>query len=507
MQRDSGRVNSVTLDGNSTWNVRGDSTLDSLSNAGLVAFSPPAGGTSFKTLTVGNYVGGGTLVLNTRLGDDASGTDRLVIDGGSATGNTGLRVITTGGAGGIIGTGIRVVQTINGGTTASHAFHLDAGSTGYRASAGTIALNGYDYSLVRGGNGGAAPDWYLTSAYATPEIPAHVFQNVSPESGAYIGNQLASTRLFTHGLHDRVAAYGAASADAPAADGTMARTGRGLWARVEGRQDSGLGLTQGRVDIATDSSMLQLGADLIKMPAGRNGAIYGGIMGGYGDARTRSASTLRLPDGAAVHSRAHGKVSGYSAGVYGTAYQDDATRLGAYADTWMQVARYRNQVNSEVGSASYRSTVFSASIEAGYAITPFAAGSALGPVVLEPHAQLVYSRYDAQDATLQGTRMRSGSDNAWNSRFGVRLYPRATAGAPAVRPFLEANWLHRFNGASVRMGGNALDAAPARNALELKLGAEGRVSRAVQVSGHVFGQAGNNSQRGYGGMINVGYRW
>lgn len=303
LQRATGQINSVTLDASSTWNVRGDSTLGTLSNAGLVAFAAPAGGGSFKTLTVGNYVGGGTLVLNTWLGDDAAATDRLIIDGGSATGTTGLRVINAGGAGS--STGIRVVQTINGGTTASNAFHLDAGSSGYRASAGTIALNGYDYSLVRGGNGGAAPDWYLTSSYGTPAPgptdptdpttppnptnpagPAAVspplkpgFQNVSPESGAYIGNQLASTRLFIHGLHDRVAAYGVASADAPTADGVAARTGRGVWTRVEGRQDSGLGLTQGRVDIATDSSVLQLGADLIKLPLGGSGALYGGLMG------------------------------------------------------------------------------------------------------------------------------------------------------------------------------------------------------------------------------------
>ena len=48
----------------------------------------PAGG--FKTLTVENYArGGGTLVLNSQLGDDSSPTDRLVIDGGSASGDTG----------------------------------------------------------------------------------------------------------------------------------------------------------------------------------------------------------------------------------------------------------------------------------------------------------------------------------------------------------------------------------------------------------------------------------
>ncbi|RBL79778.1 hypothetical protein DDE05_55650 [Streptomyces cavourensis] len=132
-----------------------------------------------------------------------------------------------------------------------------------------------------------------------------------------------------------------------------------------------------------------------------------------------------------------------------------------------------------------------------------------GSLVIEPNAQVIYSRYDAKDATLQGTRMRSDADNAWQSRVGVRVYPRTApqADKPAVRPFLETNWLHNGGNPKVRMGENTLAAQPARNALELKLGAEGRVGKRVQVSGHVFGQAGEHDQRGYGGMLNVSYRW
>ncbi|MBB1628859.1 hypothetical protein A9974_26830 [Achromobacter sp. UMC71] len=529
VQRGPGRINSLTLDNASTWNVRNDSSLGTLNNAGTVAFVAPAGGANFKTLTVNNYVGGGTLVLNTRLGDDASPTDKLVIDGGTASGNTGLRIVNAGGAGGQTQYGIQVVQTINGGTTATDAFHLDAGSTGYRASANTVSLNGYDYSLIRGGNGGVAPDWYLTSDYTPPTTPPGPtdpgvptdpadpappvtppdiilpggpgFKNVSPESGAYAGNRLAATRLFTHGLHDRVPAY--------VDDGTA--TGRGLWARVQGRHDSGLRMAEGRVDIDTDSALVQLGGDVLKAPVGKDGAVYAGLMGGYGDARSRSVSTLMLPGTTQqVRARARGKVSGYSVGLYGTLYQNDATRLGAYADTWLQYGRYDNQISSELGSVDYRSNVWSASLETGYAFKPFADGSTLGAVVIEPNAQLVYSRYNAKDATLQGTRMRSGNDNAWQSRVGVRVYPQAKpqhADAPSVRPFLEANWLHNGSNPSVRMGDNALDALPSRNALELKLGAEGRVTKAVQVTGHVFGQAGSHDQRGYGGMLNVSYRW
>ncbi|WYX26384.1 autotransporter outer membrane beta-barrel domain-containing protein [Achromobacter xylosoxidans] len=289
VQRGTGRINGLTLDGTSTWIVRGDSSLATLSNAGTVAFAAPAGGAGFKTLTVNNYVGGGTLVLNTQLGDDASPTDKLVIDGGTTSGNTALRIVNAGGSGGQTTYGIRVVETINGGTTTADAFHLDSGSTGYRASARTVSLNGYDYSLVRGGNGAVAPDWYLTSDYTPPVTPPDPtdptdptdpgdptgpvtppapvlpggpgFKNVSPESGAYAGNRLAATRLFTHSLHDRVPAYADGDADA--------RNGRGLWARVQGRHDSGLRMSEGRVDVDTDSAMVQLGGDLLKAPLGR----------------------------------------------------------------------------------------------------------------------------------------------------------------------------------------------------------------------------------------------
>ena len=340
IQRGPGRVNSLSLDGSSTWNVRNDSSLGTLNNAGTVAFTSPGAGGAFKTLTVNNYVGGGTLVLNTWLGDDASPTDRLVIDGGTASGTTSLRIVNAGGAGGQTQQGIRVVDTINGGTTGADAFRLDSGSTGYRSSSSTLALNGYDYSLVRGGNGGVAPDWYLTSDYTPPVVPpvtlpvtppstppvappeppitppevpaaaggARIQQNVSPESGAYVGNQRASTRLFSHSLHDRAAAY------PDAADATS--DGRRLWARAEGRHDGGMSMRDGKVDIDTDSGILQLGGDLLRAPVGQGGAAYAGLMGGYGEVRTRSTSTLMLPgSGSKAPARARGKVSGYSVGV------------------------------------------------------------------------------------------------------------------------------------------------------------------------------------------------
>ena len=371
IERGGGRVNRLALDASSVWNVRADSSLAVLDNAGTVAFVAPGAKGGFKTLTVNQYIDGGLLVLNTRLGDDASPTDRLVIDGGSATGRASLRIINAGGSGAQTTQGIRVVQTLHGGTTVPDAFRLDAGSTGFRQSAGTLAVNGYEYSLVRGGQGGAAPDWYLTSAPYTPAPPAPAqrqemtpqlavqpqapasrpaaapWRNVSPESGAYIGNQLASAAFFTHGLHDRVPSCGACgeARDASAEGGASYR---GIWTRAgpPGQRTAHGGRSCRDRAQQPDRAAGRGPAD---RAAGRQGAVHLGLMGGYGSARSTSTSSLALPGGATAQARARGKVSGYSAGVYGTYYQDDASRMGAYADGWLQYGRFNNRIDSELG--------------------------------------------------------------------------------------------------------------------------------------------------------------
>ncbi|MDH0094922.1 autotransporter outer membrane beta-barrel domain-containing protein, partial [Achromobacter mucicolens] len=164
-----GVVDSVSTEDSSVWNVRGNSALKTLKNAGFVQFVAPDAQTGFKTLTVSDYLGGGTLVMNTQLGDDTSLTDKLIIDGGAVTGSTGLRIMNAGGTGALTTQGIQLVQAVNGATIAADAFHLDAGSTGFRSTSSTLGWNGYEYFLVQGGAGGVASDWYLTSAYLPEE--------------------------------------------------------------------------------------------------------------------------------------------------------------------------------------------------------------------------------------------------------------------------------------------------------------------------------------------------
>ncbi|MFH7112054.1 autotransporter outer membrane beta-barrel domain-containing protein, partial [Achromobacter xylosoxidans] len=139
------------------WNMSGNSNVTTLSNyASQILFTPPSAG-GFKTLTAVNYSGsGGVLIgLNTYLGDDSSPSDRQVIDGGAATGTTGLRIANAGGPGALTtAAGIKVVDAIKGATTQSSAFSLSG-----RAVAGP-----YEYRVYRGSAAWPADQsWYLRS--------------------------------------------------------------------------------------------------------------------------------------------------------------------------------------------------------------------------------------------------------------------------------------------------------------------------------------------------------
>ncbi|WP_201782963.1 autotransporter domain-containing protein [Sphingopyxis macrogoltabida] len=109
----------------------------------------------------GDYVGnGGLLLIDTVLGDDASLSDKLVIDGGSASGTTGVTVLNAGGTGAATAQdGILIVDTLNGATTASGAFALNH----------RVAVGAFEYYLFRGGvSADSEENWYLRSTLVTP---------------------------------------------------------------------------------------------------------------------------------------------------------------------------------------------------------------------------------------------------------------------------------------------------------------------------------------------------
>src|SRR5580693_3909652 len=135
----------VTVAGGGTLDLNGfNQTVSSVTNAGLVNLG--TGTAPGTVLAATSYTGaGGTIALNTFLGGDGSPSDKLVVNGGSATGNSLLRITNAGGPGAeTVANGIAVVQAINGGTTAPGAFALVGEARG----------GAFDYDLFRGGLSG-----------------------------------------------------------------------------------------------------------------------------------------------------------------------------------------------------------------------------------------------------------------------------------------------------------------------------------------------------------------
>ena len=155
----------VTVASGGTLDLNGfDQTIAGLTNAGLVNMG--TGTAPGTVLTTTSYTGtGGTIAMNTFLGGDNSPSDRLVINGGTASGTSGLRITNAGGSGDLtLGNGIPVVVATNGGTTAPGAFGLS----------GPVVAGPYEYFLFRGGvTPGNENDWFLRNVAGPipPEPP------------------------------------------------------------------------------------------------------------------------------------------------------------------------------------------------------------------------------------------------------------------------------------------------------------------------------------------------
>ncbi|MDQ7958875.1 MAG: autotransporter-associated beta strand repeat-containing protein, partial [Pseudomonadota bacterium] len=143
-------------------------TIASMANSGTVSLLGSAPGT---TLTVnGPWVGnGGLLSIGTALGDSASVSDRLVLNGPSAvaSGTTNLQVTNLGGLGALTtGNGIEVVSATNGATTTAQTT-----KSAFSLVGGHVDAGAFEYRLHAADASGAGENWYLrSSTTATPPV-------------------------------------------------------------------------------------------------------------------------------------------------------------------------------------------------------------------------------------------------------------------------------------------------------------------------------------------------
>ncbi|MBJ6100740.1 fibronectin-binding autotransporter adhesin ShdA [Salmonella enterica subsp. enterica serovar Havana] len=474
-----------------------------LINMGTIA-SGSTSSTPGNTLYVdGNYTGnGGSLYLNTVLGDDDSATDKLVITG-DASGTTDLYINGIG-DGAQTTNGIEVVDV--GGVSTSDAFELK----------NEVNASLYTYRLYWNESDN---DWYLASkaqsddddsggddSDVTPSDGGDDGGNVTPpddggdggdvapqyraDIGAYMGNQWMARNLQMQTLYDR--------------EGSQYRNADGsVWARFKaGKAESEA--VSGNIDMDSNYSQFQLGGDILAWGNGQQSFTVG-VMASYINADTDSTGN-RGADGSQFTSS--GNVDGYNLGVYATWFADAQTHSGAYVDSWYQYGFYNNSVESgDAGSESYDSTANAVSLETGYRYD--IALSNGNTVSLTPQAQVVWQNYSADIVKDNyGTRIDGQDGDSWTTRLGLRVDGKLYKGSRTViQPFAEANWLHTSDDVSVSFDDATVKQDLPANRAELKVGLQADIDKQWSVRAQVAGQTGSNDFGDLNGSLNLRYNW
>lgn len=445
-----------------------DQTIASLTNGGALRFGEMPG----TTLTVtGNYVGnGGTVYINTVLGDDTSDTDLLTVNGGTS-GNTLVRVINVGGTGAQTQDGIKVVD-VGGSSAGTFALLGDAVVKGQQAVLG----GAYAYSLYQGGisNPGDG-DWYLRSVGFTPS--AGVYESYSgvllslidmPSMQQRIGN------VYMPNAGSRTDGYvnPEPTADMAGPDYVPLTN---FWTRIE----AATGHYEGKSDTGTEYDLdrykIQVGIDG-RLAQSEDGLLIAGINAQYGHAAADLSSDSGDGDNA---------TDSYGGGL-------SLTWLGAtgfYADAQAMVHYFESDLSSGVLGDLVDNNEgwgYGVSLELGRKLALDDAWS------VTPQAQLAYTSVDFDDFTdAQGVDVSLDKGESLKGRFGVALgFDSYESGDSRGHVYTIANLTYEFLDAqSVDVAGVDLEFAPDDFGGELGLGgsyewAQGRYA----IHGEALGQ-------------------
>ncbi|MDT1768312.1 autotransporter domain-containing protein, partial [Escherichia coli] len=357
----------VTLTSGATWNIPDNATVqsvvDDLSHAGQIHFTSALTGKFVPTtLQVKNLNGqNGTISLRVRPDMVQNNADRLVIDGGRATGKTILNLVNAGNSGtglATTGKGIQVVEAINGATTEEGAFVQE----------NMLQAGAFNYSLNRDSD----ESWYLRSEeryraevplYASMLTQAMDYDRILAGSRSHqtgVNGENNSVRLSIQGGH-----LGHDNNGGIARGATPESSGSYGFVRLEGdllrTEVAGMSLTTGVYGAAGHSSV-----DVKDDDGSRAGTVRddAGSLGGY----------MNL-----TH-----------------------TSSGLWADIVAQGTRHSMKASSDNNDFRARGWGWLGSLETGL---PF---SITDNLMLEP--QLQY--------TWQGLSLDDGQDNAGYVKFG-----------------------------------------------------------------------------------------
>jgi len=494
-------------------------TLLALTNAGLITFgSETAPGTSLVTR---NYVGaGGTLALNSTLGADGSPSDRLVIDGGSATGTTTLRITNVGGSGAMTtGDGILVVDTVNGGTTAVNTFTLGT----------PVVAGAYEYALYHGAAATNTQDWYLRSQLDCSQaqnaaVCAH-FEPLEPEPvppappgpdpAPQPGTQPAPPHyrieialdaampsialLYGRNLLDTLQERVGEESDGSRSGKNSGSPFVGGWARLIGSGGSWHGDPLGVYGSGPQFSYgfvgLQGGQDLIRHESADGSRDHAGVSFAIGSAH----GDVSHFDG----TRGADDLQAYTLGGYWTHFG----AAGWYTDLMLQGTRFDVRTSADRGLPPFTTT--------GYGVAgSFEAGRrwklARG-FFIEPQAQLIYQHIDFDQACDDMTPVSFRNVASLLGRIGARLGRSFTLDADGreVTLWLRPSLWQEFRGDPVTRFGSGVDALAFHSDLggsfgEINVGISGEISRTTSLFANASYQSrfdgGGFSYNGKGGV-------
>ncbi|MDR0786509.1 MAG: autotransporter outer membrane beta-barrel domain-containing protein [Gemmatimonadota bacterium] len=429
-------------------------TVPGVNNAGLIQLSAtPTSIPGTNLIINGDYLGepGSRIMFNTVFGDDSSLTDKLVINGGNASGNTVLSFTNVGGAGAQTNNGILVVETTNGGTTTPTAFTMDGGR---------YPVGAFEYQLVRKGE-----NWYLTAGGN--------FREETPLYGP-ISAMGRSLGLFTvRTLHERVG-----DEENLRRQPENRSLLNGLWARALGEHQTNS--FTGAGDASVDGNLwgVQAGLDLYRHTTDSGHRNHFGALGSYSSfsadgVRGNVLGEMDVAVGAL-------ELKGFSAGLYWTHFGPG----GWYLDAVTQGSWFDVKATSRSGShLDTNMDGITASLETGY---PIRVGTN-GMWMVEPQAQLIWQGFsvdDTHDELSEGIAWNTA--DAWTGRLGVRIQQSCKcAEGPLWQRYGRLNLWHDFNGADGIMfdGNDPVDTRFGGTSLEGGLGMTAKASRLLSVYG------------------------
>ena len=397
-----------------TLNINSASTLDltqttptafsvygDVNNGGIVDMFNNSIGT--MTTITGNYAGvaGSTLKMDTVLGNDASATDKLIING-NTTGTTSLSVNNVGGTGAQTVEGIQVVQ-------------VDGASSGTFALTSPVQAGSYEYQLFQGGTSTPTDgDWYLRSTLLACEITntCPVVPPVEPEPPVipiyrpgvanYVVAQTSNADLgylALDTLHQRIGEQRTLTTDNPQ-----------TWVRAIAGYTSNNGKNRFEYDQTTVG--FQIGRDLLHDTTGSGTQQRAGLTTQYLRGNVDTRDRVR-PIAGLSEDTGHIQSTAYGLGAYYTRM----TNQGAYVDLVTQVNRLDNQFNDAYGSSSkQKGWQVGLSAEVGKPVAQIKGWT------LEPQAQLSYLHAHYGAFADQFSKISSLNADHLRARLGLRVY-------------------------------------------------------------------------------------